>query len=294
MKYREFIEAYFDIDDPETGQMVPFRFRPVQSRYYEMLCQEYGEDTSFRGLREIILKARKEGFTSLVLALFCADMLMNRHPVRYLEISYKDDATRQHFRRAEGYILSYFAKKTGVTDRKQLRRMVFDTYNDGHEVVLAHNGASFYVGTASTRTGERGGTVQGLLFTEAAHYPDTGIISASEIIESSRNMVAVGTGMIFMETTANGFNHFRTTWQQAERGEVDYRPRFFSWREFYTPEQFEQIKAGFTDKRLIAQEYPETPEDAFLTSGNSFFDIESLRLQLAATRDPIREGVIYA
>ena len=183
MKLRNFIEKYFLIDDARTGKIVPFIFRQVQNKYYETLLADYDETKNFTGLREIVLKARKEGVTSFVLALFCADIILNPNPVRYLEISYKDDATSQHFRRAKQFILSYFKQKTNIDDERKLEKMIFKSLNEGSEFVLAHNGASFYCGTASTRTGERGGTVQGVLFSEAAFYPDTGIINASEIIE---------------------------------------------------------------------------------------------------------------
>lgn len=266
MKLRGLIEKYFLIDDAETGQLVPFIFRPVQARYYEDLCKDYSEEENFNGLREMILKARKEGFTSLILGLFAATMILSKHPIRFLEISYKDDATKQHFRRIKTFILSYYKKKTGIEDERRLEKQIFKSVNEGSEFVLAKNGASFYVGTASVRTGERGGTVQGCLFSEIAHYPDTGILNASEILEATRNMVAVGSGMIFLESTANSRNHFYRLWQQAKAGEVDYKPRFFSWKEFYTPEQFELIKAGFGDKRLIVQEYPDNDKEAFIAS----------------------------
>lgn len=293
MKFRKFIEENFTIDDAETGQLVPFMFRDVQEKYYNLLIADYIEQDNFKGAREIILKARKEGFTSMVLALFCADIIHNVHPVRYLEISYKDDSTKQHFRRAKQYVISFYAKRTGVTDYKQLEKIAFRSINEGQEFVLNENGASFYVGTASGRTGERGGTVQGILFSESAHYPDTGILSASEIIEGTRNMLAVGSGMIFMETTANGRNHFWNTWGQAKLGDVDYKPRFFGWREFYTPEQFELIKAGFSDKSLIPQEYPETDEEAFIAHGKLYFNSNALKHYKLHVQSPITTGVIY-
>lgn len=280
MKYRDFIEDNFLIDDMDTGAMIPFKFRDVQNKYYDTLCQTYNEGAHFSGLRELILKARKEGFTSLILALFCADIILNPNGVRYLEISYKDDATSQHYRRAKGYIMSFYRKvamRTGkYTNDKALEKQIFSSINDGHEFIMAHNGASFYVGTASVKTGERGSNVHGVLFTEMAFYPNTDIIKASEIIEGTRSMVPVGMGMIFGESTANGYNHFFETWTKAVNREVDYYPRFFSWREFYTQEQFEIICKGFTRKELIAQEFPDNPEAAFLTSGYPVFDVTKL------------------
>ena len=242
MKIKKFIAENFLIDSAITGEFVPFIFNDVQTKYYKILIDTYGEALEF--VRDIILKARKEGFTSLVLGIFAALDLHARTATRSLEISYKDDATRQHFRRYRNFILSAFQPKPAKWT-KDLERNVFRSTTEGSELVMAHNLASFYVGTASTKTGERGGTVQRILFSEEAHYPNTGIIRASEIIDGTASMVAVGQGMIFRETTANGFNHFKRSWGMAKRKELNYAPRFFSYKEFYTAEQFEQIKLGF-------------------------------------------------
>lgn len=303
MKIRDFIEDNFLIDHHETSALVPYKFREVQNKYYDILCEDYSEDDNFEGAREIDLKARKEGFTSLWLAIFEACSILSDDPVRYLEISYKDDATLQHYRRAKTYVASYFARKEVGDNLRDIKRLildkaflrrVFSTDSEGEEFVLTHNGASFYVGTASSRTGERGGTVKGVLFTESAHFPDSGgKLSAHEIIEGTQSMVAVGTGIIVHESTANGFNHFKTRWNQAELGIINYKPRFFGWREFYTPEQFELIKAGFSDKDKVAQEYPETAEEAFLHSGKPYFDKDAMKYYLENAIEPIKEGVIY-
>ncbi len=276
MRFKAFIEDHFLIDDKETSEMVPFKFRSVQDVYYLMLLADYIELTNFRGLREIVLKARKEGFTSLILALFCADIIWNDNPVRYLEISYKDDATKQHFRRAKNFILSYFQPDPRKWTKK-IENKLFASINEGSEFVLNHNKASFYCGTAGARTGERGGTVQGILFSEVAHYPDTGIISAGEIVEGTRSMVAVNTGMIFQETTANGMNFFKRTWDMAKAGDVDYKPRFFKWQDFYTDQEYKDICKGFTDKSLIPQEFPGTELEAFIMSGETYFDKQALK-----------------
>jgi len=291
LKFKNFIEDNFLIDNEKTSELVPFHFRLVQQKYYEQLLADYDETKNFTGLREIILKARKEGFTSLILALFCADIIFNKNPVRYLEISYKDDATKQHFRRAKNFILSCYEKNPQKWNR-HLENKIFKSINEGSEFVLRQNGASFYVGTASARTGERGGTVQGVLFSESAFYPDTGIITAKEIIEGTRNMVAVGSGMIFQESTANSFNYFKRTWDLARAGQVDYHPRFFSWKEFYTSAEFEIIKQGFTDKALVNQEYPENEIEAFIFSGRTYFDSERLKLYLDNAKEPGKQGYL--
>lgn len=269
-KIKSFIEENFLIDDAITGQFVPFKFNQVQNKYYDVLVNEYGEDLSGSCLREMVLKARKEGMTSMILGIFAALDLNSTTANRSLEISYKDDATRQHFRRYKNYILSAFDSNPGHWN-KDLERKVFKSITEGSELVFMHNQASFYVGTASTKTGERGGTVQRILFSEEAHYPNTKILRAAEIINGTASMVAVGHGMIFRETTAKGFNHFKKSWGMATRGETSYRPRFFGWKDFYTQAQFDEICRGFTEKSLIPQEYPNNATEAFLVSGRPRF-----------------------
>lgn len=275
MKYRDFIQDNFEIDDARTGQMVPFVFNKVQNKLYDALINEYGEENNFERAREIILKARREGFTSLILALFAADMILSEHPKTYLEISYKDDATKQHFQRFKGYIESY----------KRKRGLEIETDNK-HEIVLKHNKARFYVGTASAKVGERGGTVHRLLFTEAAHFPDTEIMTADEIINATMRMVDIDSGWVFVESTANGRgNTYERMWQQAESGQSRFRPRFFSWMDFYTPEQFKLIESEFTDKEMVKQEYPANPEEAFLASASNFTTSDQVRKLVGFTNN---------
>ena len=282
MKYRDYVERYFLIDEPKGGKLVPFIFRPVQEKYYNELVRDY--DIENKGLtmpiREIILKARKEGFTSLVLALFAVDDLINDNPTETLVISYKDDATDTFRKRYRNFLLSASAKKLGYSvEQIQQNPSILDEVAkkvlsvDSIEFELAHNKAHFYCGTASARVGGRGGTVQKLLFSEAGFYPDKKELRAQEIIDGTAQQMDIESGWQFVESTANGdLNYFARMWKDAVAKTSRYIARFFSWMDFYTPEQFELIKAGMTDKRKIPQEYPATAEEAFLSSGDRFFD----------------------
>src|SRR5258706_15342076 len=95
MRYKAYIQDFFLIDEPKSGKLVPFIFRPIQNKYYDELVRDY--DIEKNGLsvpiREDILKARREGFSSLILALFAADDMRSQNPTETLVISYKDSAT---------------------------------------------------------------------------------------------------------------------------------------------------------------------------------------------------------
>lgn len=283
MKYRAYIQKWFLIDEPKSGQLVPFTFRDVQNKYYDELVRDYDiENKGITGaVREIILKARKEGFTSLILALFACDDMNSDNPTETLVISYKDDATSTFRKRYRNYILSTAARKSfgysieeiqkSPTILDEVAKKVFSI--DSNELEIAINKAHFYCGTASARIGGRGGTVQKLLFSEAAFYPDKKEQRAKEIIEGTANQVDKEAGWIFTESTANGdVNHYAKMYQLAASSQSRYKSRFYGWRDFYSEHQFEIIKSEFTDKRMIPQEYPENPAEAFLASGDRFFD----------------------
>ena len=282
MKYRKFIEENFLIDEPRSGKLTKFVFRPIQEKYYNQLVKDY--DIENRGLtmpiREDILKARREGFSSFILGLFAADDILNENPTETNVLSYKDDATKVFRKRYRTFLLSYAARKKGHSVEQIqnnpgiLEQVAKDFLSvDSDEYELKHNHAHFFCGTANARTGGRGGVVQKLLFSELAFYPDKKELRAREIVEGTMRQVDVSSGWVFKESTANGENTYHAkAYHEAESGQSRFKARFYGWRDFYTEKEFELIKSEFTDKRMIPQEYPETAQEAFLSSGDRFFD----------------------
>lgn len=303
INYRRFIEENFLIDEPDTGALVPFKFRKVQNKYYDQLVADY--DIENRGVstpvRDLILKARREGFSSLVLALFAADDILQVNPTETIAFSYVDKATQTFRRRYRVYVTSYFAKEEGyTTEQIQQNINLLDVMAqrhldaDGANIVLKHNQAHFYCGTASARTGARGGVLQKLLFSEEAHYPDSEVMKASEIVDGTLRQVDIHAGWVFRESTANGYgNYYEQTWQLAVEGISRFKARFFGWRDMYTEEEFKLIASEFTDKQILKQEYPETPEEAFISSGTGFFDSETILEYIKhTTTEPIKRGTL--
>lgn len=286
MKYRKFIEENFLIDEPKTGQLVPFSFNAVQDKYYNLLCKKY--DIEKLGLsapiRELIAKARREGFSSLILALFAADDILQENPTETQVVSYKDDATGTFRRRYRRYVLSWAAKKQGIgldavqADPNVLEKISKSVFAvDSTDLVLRHNMAHFYCGSAAARTGGRGGVLQKLLFSEAAHYIDTENMTAAESIEGTMRQIDLASGWIFLESTGNGKgNHFYKMWKMATEGLSRFIKRFFGWQDMYTKEQFATIASEFADADMLKQEYPADEDEAFLSSGMAFTTSEKL------------------
>ncbi len=148
-KYKEFIEKYFAILDRDTQQPVPFKFNKVQEKYYNMLKSEHPD---MEGVRDMVLKARQEGMSSFILALFAVDFLLIPYSVSIC-ISHRKDSTDLLFKKVKFYIDSYCQKK-GMNATQLLKS------DNKNLIENASNHASFYIGTASAKVGGRGGSAK--------------------------------------------------------------------------------------------------------------------------------------
>lgn len=278
---KAFIENEFSILSKEE-KIVPFRLNRVQEKYFKLLENQYGP--SLEGAREIILKARQQGMSSLVLALFTVDFLTLPNSIS-LCISHRQDSTKLLFKKVKFYIESY-CRRHGWDPKSILKT------DNRAELENRLNGAVFTIGTAGAKVGGRGGTATKILFSEAAFYPDTDVMAAKEIIEGTTQQVLQDIGMIFIESTANGYgNYYQLEWERAKRGESNYSPRFFSWEEFYTEEWIQKKRKDFQDERMWRQEYPRTEEEAFISSGTPFFDADIVDwIRNNTMKDPIQQG----
>ena len=289
--YGRFIQENFEVMDKDTLIPIPFTFNVVQKRYNEILSKEYPD---MEGVREIVLKARQEGMSSFILALFATDFLLRPYSVSIC-ISHRKDATDVLFKKVKSYIDSYFrvlAKNKMDPDDIAKQFLKSDNRN---LLENATNGAMFYIGTAGAKVGGRGGTARNILFSECAFYQDTDLITAQEIVVGTAQQVPQGRGMIFIESTANGTdNYYQQTWEKASRHESIYKPRFFGWQEFYTKEWVEEKRKEFPSDRMWKQEYPADPDEAFVVSGSPYFNTELLKKMLEEIKQPIRQGKFAA
>src|ERR1035437_6599444 len=145
--YLGFIEKFFAILDKDTQKPVPFKLNSVQKAYYQILQNEYeGMD----GVRDIVLKARQEGMSSFILALFTVDFLINPYSVSIC-ISHRKDSTDLLFKKVKFYIDSYCLAR-GIDPKSILKS------DNKNLIENAQNNAVFYIGTAGAKVGGRGGS----------------------------------------------------------------------------------------------------------------------------------------
>ena len=144
-------------------------------------------------------------------------------------------------------------------------------------------------------------------FSEAAFYE-----CALSDVQAGMGEAIVSGGIQIYETTANGFNEFEELWRSgscvnvfyewwrtAEYRSCEYKylDKCDAWLEARKKLLFdlgldrEQVTwyckkyNGYIDKALIRQEYPITPEEAFISTGESVFDKDLIYARLAELGD---------
>lgn len=321
--YRGFIKDNFQIVD-EKGNKKPFIFNDIQDIYYNQLVSDYGDELI--GVRENVLKARREGFSSLIEGIFMADFILStlgKLPIISGQIvSHKAEETKPHIKRANLFLDSYLEKSK--ISRKQFLK------KDDTSYMESVRGAEYYVGTAGAKTMGRGGTLQNLHWTEVAFYPNTEILNAENIVMPAEQQIADDIGKIFRESTGNTLvDYFATEYIDGKDNRGDFKSRFFPWFMFgsykrevpsdfvFTEDhkQFMEIhklskeqmywyinkvlnKKGVTkdgeDKlRKAKREYPTTDMEAFIMSGKMYFNTEAIEKYRLGAKEPMKEKLIY-
>ena len=291
-------------DDGE-GSVVPFRPNKAQTRLIRRLHH-----------RNIILKARQLGFTTLV-AIMWLDHALFVPDQRCGIIAQDREAAEAIFR--DKVKLAYDRLPTALRERMPLGR------DSATELLFAHNNSSVRVATSM-----RSGTIHRLHVSEfgkiCAKYPE----KAREVITGSLPAVPLD-GVVIIESTAEGregefFKMTQRAQALAQQGAKltarDYRFHFFPWwgEDAYRlagdgaitdkdREYFDKIEASegcvidsgqrnwyvatrdadFNgDPEKMWQEYPSTPAEAFQVSTEGTY----YAVQIAAARKSGRVGVV--
>lgn len=271
----QIIESMFFIVN-KAGKKVPFELNNIQRIFYEN-----------RSLRDDILKARKEGMSSIILAILTARFLFVPNIVCAC-VSHTEEDTKRLFSKVKYYIDNLPFK---VDLNKE---------SAGHFRIDSQN-SDFIIGTAGSKTFARGDTIHQLHLSEFAFYPSwemvTGVINA--VPDGSNTWVV-------KETTANGYgNPHHQAWEQEKRGESTFKPHFFGWHDHdeYVRDAKDFIPTGheadlkvaydlsneqlawrhwkiasmqptqdYSREDLFRQEYPISDGEAFLSTGRPVFD----------------------
>ncbi len=231
----------------------------------------------------LILKARKMGFSSTALGIASNKFLTGQNE-KCVSMSFDQSSAQKQLQRAYHYIKSYEIKKSQELGKDF--KVPFKN-NSKNELVWegkVQNDAGGYdyfqnalrVGTAGVDSFGRGDDITFLHLTEVSLAKDIPTLLAGVGEACVRNAHKL------LETTANGYNSYKRTWDDATRQVNNFAALFYSPLWEYSQEEVDAAYKRLG--RLGPQEFPLTPEMAFLTSGDTYFDNTAMRWYNERTR----------
>lgn len=258
--YRRFIGENLTIID-KYKQEVPFALNHAQ---LDLL------DHMHLYMLILILKARKMGFSSSALGVAVAKFLLGKNE-KCVTMSFDQGSAEKQLARAKHFIKSYERINQVQVPLK---------YNSKNEMVYeAPNGEfvnTLRVGTAKSSSFGRGDDISFLHLTEVAFCEDI------EALLAGVGEAVVANAHILLETTANGFNSYKTFWDDSMLNKKGFANLFYSpeWEYDEAYLGARRLKLG----RLFNQEYPMSPEEAFLASGSPYIENSALARLLEAVK----------
>ena len=324
-----FIEWALSVVPMEGGKEIPFKLNPGQKVVIEKLREKLATG---EWARIIVLKSRRQGISTLCEAImyWLASCWANTST---LVLAHDKDTSVELFRIAQGFYDTDrrhkfgLAPKIGSSNERALRFGNPDKRTRHSDPGLR---SSMLVETAEGKAVGRSLTLMGYHWAEVA-YTTKQDVSSGLNIACSKVPGSVG----IWESTANGVGDaFERNWREACNGTNDFIPVFLPWNidpnckrkvEKYEYETWkyqpgeealekefnlskpqlkfrritiaspECFRPGIPPEDVFRQEYPLTPEEAFLRQGKNFFFIpavEALKRSARGVREPIDRFVI--
>ena len=277
------IEACFTVVT-KKGKTRPFFFNEVQSDFIEVRERE-GTSRPY-----LILKGRQQGFTTLITAIALATSIVTKNWAG-LTLADKGSNTRSIFN----------DKARMVHQRLPARLKPTEKFNSAKEMFFSGLNSSWRAETASENVA-RSKTLFFVHYSEAAFFKC--LISS---LQGSVGEACVEGAWIIYESTANGFNEFKDLWDSGSCVNLfypwwktsEYRCTDYHYIDKADAWLKERIKLleeigldreqiawycrkynGYANKRMIRQEYPCSPDEAFISTGDCVFDIDKLNDQM--------------
>lgn len=282
------IQSAFTVVD-KNKKTLPFFLNEVQKDFLRVFRERGGEKPYF------ILKGRQQGFTSLITAIQLAYSLVTKNFAGLTVADCGDNSVS---------IFNDKAKR--IYNNLPSLLKPHEKYNSAKELFFDNLNSSWRVAVASEDVG-RSRTLNFLHLSEVAFYTvDLGRLQGSLLEATAKGSVVV------YETTANGFNDakalwdsgscinlFYRWWQTAEYREKDLsyletKDKWLKTRlEFLKGEGLDDYQLAwyarkyqsYLDKNMLKQEYPCSPEDAFVGSSDCLFDKEELLKRLSESEE---------
>jgi hypothetical protein len=288
----KFIEKFLFIEDAH-GYRIPFILNDAQADLYKGMCEQRLDGEP---IRINILKARQAGFSTFIAAIIFCSVIFNPGQRAAIVADIAEHAS------------NLFSKYNFFYDNlpESIKNRLPKVKSNAKELVVSHGDQTSSIRiTVQGDSAGRSGTYQYLHLSECAFWDDLDLTLTSLLQTVSNDNK---NSMVFFETTANGVNEYKKRWDNDYAGSTRYKPKFYAWhtnkryvvadrdlREFHKPNWLAELEVDFKltvnqvawyyDKFLefnmdldrLRQEFPSNPVEAFITSGNSVFNAETLR-----------------
>lgn len=286
--------AFFIVDKKKKS--VPFFLNEVQ-RDFISKYEQWGTKKAY-----FILKGRQQGFTSLITAMQLSFAIVQKNFSGFT-LADSGDNTRAIFNDKARTVYTRLPEELKPTEK----------FNSVNELFFDKLNSSWRIATATDQVG-RSRTLNFVHFSEVAFYE----CSLANLQKGIGEAMTEDCFRVY-ETTANGFNEAKDLWDSNTCYNLfyewwrtsEYRSTEYEYLETNDPwllERIEVLKAkgldkeqitwyckkydSYLDKNTIKQEYPITPEEAFISSGDCVFNKEVLVNQIARSQalQPIKKG----
>jgi hypothetical protein len=245
-----FCEHYWHIKHPEQGRIL-FEMREAQVETMR---------TWMTARYSVVLKARQIGFSTLAAAY--SFWLVYFRPDRFVVMLSRTEreSVKLLAKSKYGYrFLPVWMKERGpkqTTDHQQ--KMMFDNESAIESLPSGSDPA-------------RGESVYLVIVDEWGFLPNP-----EEAWASIEPIADVGGRVIGLSTANGSGNFFHQLWVGSQTGTNQFEGIFFPWSAGDRDEDWYTVKARNMSSWQLHQEYPRSPEEAFVKSGNPVFDIDLL------------------
>lgn len=305
-----YIQHFLKIIDKKSN-IIPFLLNEPQLRLYEIIKEQWNRGVP---VRIIILKARQMGFSTLTAAIIFW-MAATAHNVRAMLVAHKDEATKNLFQMMKRFY-EYLPDRLKPMQRaSNAQELVFDkpARYRGNAKGL---GSSIRCATAGGEGVGRSYTLKALHLSEFAFWPGDKLATLIGLLQAVPDEPWT---LVVIESTANGYEEFKKQWDAAVKAQSEGRegfiPVFFPWYEMkqyrrHVPKNFQRTQEeeelsqtfGLDDEQLawrrwcieincggdlnkFRQEYPATPDEAFIATGQCVFNKDQIVMRRKRVQD---------
>lgn len=310
LSLRDYIENYLKIITKD-GQLINLHPNAAQDVLYKTFARLYNAE---KPCKIIILKARQMGFSTMTAGII-ASVVMTHYYTSALIMAHDPDSTNNIYNMYKRFYDNLPAPLKPMQKYSNARLLTFENPSASkEEKENAGLKSSIRVATAGQYGVGRSSTFQYMHLSEVAFWREQdGRTVQDQMTGLLQTLPQHGQSLLVIESTANGFNYFKKLWDDAVNGDSDFIPLFFPWYQMpeyrmeYNGERLteeeEELKKQFEldneqimwrryairtlcggDINQFKQEYPATPEEAFIQTGNPFFDTMAVQKRLQSVR----------